>query len=246
MSDRAAAAVTDQRHRRAVRLVDGRHDRGDVVGEAYAGALLVDRRKAGQRQRAHPVPRGLERGHDVVPRGGVQPEPRDDDDVHDDGLRTRPRAGRRRLAVASRRGRTSQTHRSLSAPFTSASQTAGIFSLDGPYAVGTVGHLGTTSEDVMHSKAAGALALFGFALLAVVAGRVVHTAALALNPHGLTLGSFAAQDGHGYSSGFYLVVLLVLTGAAALSMTAYRLSHSHREEARVKARSTEDGRGRRD
>lgn len=93
----------------------------------------------------------------------------------------------------------------------------------------------------MQSKVAGGLALFGFAVLAVVAGRVVHTAALALYPHGLTLGSFAAQDGHGYTSGFYLVVLLVLTGAAALSLTAYRLSHGHREAARVDVRSTDDG-----
>lgn len=98
----------------------------------------------------------------------------------------------------------------------------------------------------MHSKVTGGLALFGFAVLAVVAGRVVHSAALALYPHGLALGSFAAQDGHGYTSGFYLVVLLVLTGAAALSMTAYHLSRGRREAARVKARSTVDGPGRRD
>jgi hypothetical protein len=95
----------------------------------------------------------------------------------------------------------------------------------------------------MHSKVAGGLALFGFAVLAVVAGRVVHTAALALYPHGLSLGSFTAQDGHGYTSGFYLVVLLVLTGAAALSMTAYHLSHGRREAARVKVRSTDDDPG---
>jgi hypothetical protein len=93
----------------------------------------------------------------------------------------------------------------------------------------------------MHAKVAGGLALFGFAVLAVVAGRVVHTAALALYPHGLSLGSFAAEDGHGYTSGFYLVVLLVLTGAAALSMTAYHLAHGRREAARVKVRSTGDG-----
>jgi hypothetical protein len=98
----------------------------------------------------------------------------------------------------------------------------------------------------MQSKLTGGFALFGFAVLAVVAGRVVHTAALALYPHGLALGSFAAQDGHGYTSGFYLVVLLVLTGAAALSTTAYRLSHGRRDPARVNLRSTEDGPGRRD
>jgi len=96
----------------------------------------------------------------------------------------------------------------------------------------------------MHAKVAGGLALFGFAVFAVVAGLVVHTAALALSPHGLTLGSFAAQDGHGYTAGFYLVVLLVLTGAAALSMTAYRISHGHREAARVKVRPTDEDRGR--
>jgi len=91
----------------------------------------------------------------------------------------------------------------------------------------------------MHSKLAGGLALFGFAVLAVVFGRVVHTAALALYPHGLSLGSFAAQDGHGYTSGFYLVVLLVLTGATALSLTAYHFSHGRREAARVEVRSSE-------
>jgi len=100
----------------------------------------------------------------------------------------------------------------------------------------------------MHNRIAGVLAVLGFAVLAVAAGRAVHSAATALGSHGLSLGPMTMDGGHGYTTGFYLVVLATLAVAGALSMSALYLAHGRRAH-RVRVRVARGGRpngGRRD
>lgn len=94
----------------------------------------------------------------------------------------------------------------------------------------------------MHNRIAGVLALLGFAALAVAAGRAVHAAATTLGSHGLSLGPMTVDGGHGYTTGFYLVVLVALAAAGALSMTALYLAHGRRAS-RVRVRVARHTRG---
>ena len=94
----------------------------------------------------------------------------------------------------------------------------------------------------MHNRIAGVLAVLGFAALAVGAGRAVHAAATALGSHGLSLGPMTVDGGHGYTTGFYLVVLATLAAAGALSMTALYLAHGRRAS-RARVRVAHDTRG---
>ena len=94
----------------------------------------------------------------------------------------------------------------------------------------------------MHRRIAGVLAVLGFAVLAAGAGRAVHAAATTLGAHGLSLGPMAMDGAHGYTTGFYLVVLVTLAAAGALSMTALYLAHGRRTH-RVRVRVSHPTRG---
>lgn len=80
--------------------------------------------------------------------------------------------------------------------------------------------------------------LAGFAAVAVFAGLAVHAAANALGSRGISLGQMTVDDGHGYTTGFYLVVLVALAVAGAFSTAALYLSHGRRA-ARVRVRSSD-------
>ena len=81
MDDGAAAGVADEDHR-LVDCVDGRHDRIDVVAQADPRPRCVGRLQSGQRERVDAMPRSDQRRGDLRPRGRVQPESGNQNDVH--------------------------------------------------------------------------------------------------------------------------------------------------------------------
>ena len=80
--DVAAAAVPDHHGLAGKRVEDARRI-VDPVGDPDLGRLGRRRTEARQSERMHAVPCSLERGDHVVPAGGVEPESRYEDDVHD-------------------------------------------------------------------------------------------------------------------------------------------------------------------
>jgi len=96
----------------------------------------------------------------------------------------------------------------------------------------------------MHNRIVRTVTLAGFTA-AAFAGLAVHGAAVAFGAAGGNAGDAldaGLSAGRGYSPGFSLVVLLTVAAAGVLSMTAYHLSHTRRDAARVRVRSAHSDR----